>query len=131
VYYEITPTALPSLSSGVTAIAAGQSHSLAVQNGALFAWGSNSDGQLGRETIISAGTPVGVPVLTEGVTDIAAGGLHSLAVRDGAVYSWGRNRDGQIGDGTTTGQFIPTLVNGLSDIIDVEAGHSSSFALTP
>ena len=41
------------------AIAAGCTHSLAVsQNGSLWAWGSNSHGQLGDGTVITRYTPI-------------------------------------------------------------------------
>ncbi len=56
--------------TGVTAIAAGLSHSLALKNdGTVVAWGRNVEGQ----TTVPAG-------LT-GVTAIAAGGYHSIALK--------------------------------------------------
>lgn len=56
---------------GVTAIAAGYTHSLALKaDGTVVAWGGNLNG----ETDIPAG-------LT-GVTAIAAGGLHRLALQE-------------------------------------------------
>ncbi len=42
------PVAVTGLSSGVTAVAAGDHHSLAIQNGNVYAWGWDSLGQLGN-----------------------------------------------------------------------------------
>ena len=43
------PLGITGLSSGVTAVASGGGHSLAVQNGAVYSWGLNYHGQLGAE----------------------------------------------------------------------------------
>src|SRR5687767_9029426 len=45
-----TPVAVSGLGSGVTAVAAGSNHSLAIHNGAAQAWGRNSSGQVGNST---------------------------------------------------------------------------------
>ena len=66
---------------GVTTIAAGGDHSLALRSdGTVLAWGSNNFGQLGNgDNILSdRNTPVKVSNLS-GVRGIAAGGSHSLA----------------------------------------------------
>ncbi|WOX26364.1 hypothetical protein [Streptomyces solicathayae] len=97
--------------SGVTAVAAGCSHSLALlSNGTVKAWGNNFSGQLGDGTTldISNSTPVTVidpnnpSAPLSGVTAIAAGCDHSLALlSNGTVRAWGANGSGQLGNGTT------------------------------
>src|SRR5436305_634401 len=80
--------------------------------GAVYAWGNNSNGQLGDGTTTARLTPVAV-TLAAGVTVSAgSGGVdHSLAVgSDGKVYAWGYNSNGQLGDGTTTQRFTPVAV---------------------
>jgi alpha-tubulin suppressor-like RCC1 family protein len=69
-------------------------------NGTVWAWGDNDDGQLGDGTIGPVRmTPAQVVGLT-GVVAIGAGDLHSLAVkRDGTVWAWGNNDSGQLGVG--------------------------------
>lgn len=127
-----TPVAVTGLTSGVTTIAAGMSHGLAVQNGAAYAWGNNVGGQLGDGTTVNEATPIAVPGLSSGVTAIAAGKFHSLAVQNGGVYSWGSNSHGELGDGTTTAHFMPVQIDptDLHDIIAVAAGQFSSYALS-
>ncbi len=81
----------------------------ATPSGAAYAWGSNSNGQLGIGTTNNSSTPV-ASWLPSGVTatTVAAGSDHSLALgSDGKVYAWGSNSNGQLGNGTTTDSSIP------------------------
>ena len=101
----------------ITAIAGGASHSLALDDeGKVYAWGSNSDGQLGNNSTTQSLIPVAVD--TSGVlsgktiTAIAAGAYCSLALDDeGKVYAWGSNSDGQLGNNSTTKSLIPVAVD--------------------
>jgi hypothetical protein len=133
--------------SGVTAIAAGQYHSLALKSdGTVVGWGADWNDQttipagLSGVTAIAAGgshslalkrdgTVVGwgdnwagqttIPAGLSGVTAIAAGGTHSLALkRDGTVVGWGRSYEGQT-----------TIPAGLSGVTAIAAGYGHSLAL--
>jgi alpha-tubulin suppressor-like RCC1 family protein len=74
-----TPVQVSGL-SGVTAIAAGDHHNLALRSeGTVWAWGDNFTGQLGNGSTTDSSTPVQVSALS-GVTGIAAGDYHSLAL---------------------------------------------------
>ncbi|KJY50915.1 RCC1 repeat domain protein, partial [Bifidobacterium kimbladii] len=96
--------------------------SLAVgSDGNAYAWGPNSQGQLGDGTSSSRNTPVRVrtpdrstyPDLPEDFTylQVSAGQYHSLALgSDGNVYAWGRNGSGQLGDGTSSSRTTPVRV---------------------
>ena len=123
-----------------SAISAGYLNTFALSDdGRVFGWGTNSQGQLGDGTTTQRTTPVAVT--TSGVLDgvtivaIAPGRLHSLALSsDGRVFSWGWNTSGQLGDGTTTQRTTPVAVTtsgvlaGVS-ISAIAAGENSSYAL--
>ena len=122
---SLTPVSVPSLSSGVTAIAAGRYHACAVLNtGAVKCWGWNLYGQLGDGSTLQSLTPVSVPSLSSGVTAIAAGERHTCALLStGAVKCWGYNDNGQLGDGSaasvtprTTPVDVSTLSSGVTAI---------------
>src|SRR5262249_38667691 len=83
---------------GVTQVAAGDHHSLALKaDGTVVAWGGNELGQLGDGSTTNRPSPVAVPGLTN-VAQVAAGFDHSLALKgDGTVLAWGNNTDGQLG----------------------------------
>ena len=94
--------------SGVTAIAAGGDHTVALKNdGTVVAWGYNDSGQ----TTVPAGL--------SGVTAIAAGGYHTVALQsDGTVVAWGLNNEGQT-----------TVPSGLSGVTAIAAGRYHTVAL--
>ncbi|MDR1604324.1 MAG: S8 family serine peptidase [Gracilibacteraceae bacterium] len=85
---------------GVTAISAGSSHSLAVIDGEVWAWGSNSHNELGISTSsFYSSTPIHVTDLTN-IVYVEAGAAASLAIDEsGNVYAWGYNYYGQLGNG--------------------------------
>ncbi|MCN0180820.1 RCC1 domain-containing protein [Salinispora arenicola] len=119
----------------VTAIAAGDGHSLAVTSaGTALAWGRNFAGQLGDGTTNDSTTPVTVSVAPgTTVTDIAAGRVHSLAITSaGTALGWGRNGSGQLGDGTTNDSTTPTTVSPPTGtaFTAVAAGEDHSLAVT-
>jgi IPT/TIG domain/Regulator of chromosome condensation (RCC1) repeat len=118
--------------SGATAIATGETHSLALlSDGTVRAWGGNRDGQLGDG---SQGGPSDVPVPVSGlsgVTGVAAGDRDSLALLgDGTVVAWGENQDGELGDGVEgEPSDVPVPVSGLSGVTAIAAGGRSNLAL--
>jgi len=130
---SLVPVALTGiLSSGVTAIAAGAYHSLAVQSGSVYAWGYNVYGELGNNSTTDSHVPVALASpLNSGVTAIAAGAFHSVAVQNGGVYAWGLNNFGQLGNNSTANRSTPIHVDptDLSSIVAVSAGKDTSFAL--
>ncbi|MDG4762800.1 cell wall anchor protein [Solwaraspora sp. WMMD406] len=112
----------------VRAIAAGNSHSLALRtDGTVYAWGFNEMGQLGNgESGTHTPTPMLVCAVGEtapctrfltGVIAVAAGYYHSLAVlSDRTVVAWGFNFHGQLGDGTTTNRLTPVRVCAVGQV---------------
>jgi IPT/TIG domain/Regulator of chromosome condensation (RCC1) repeat len=118
-------------SSGVSAVAAGGRHSLALlSNGTVMAWGDDASGQLGDGSSESvSSTPVAVSGLS-GVVAIAAGAEHSLALlSNGTVMAWGANESGQLGTGNLNESDVPVAVKGLSGVAAIAAGREFSLAL--
>jgi len=103
------PTSPTGKLTGVVALAAGGTHSLALKSdGTLWAWGSNEQGQLGNGTTVPTDQyqtepqavvdPSDTTGKLTGIVGIAANGNHSLALKsDGTVRAWGANMYQQIG----------------------------------
>lgn len=76
--------------------------------GNVYAWGDNSQGQLGNNSTANADIPVEVEGVggsgfLSNVTDIAGGSFEGLAVVSGHVFTWGSmNNDGLSKDLTTS-----------------------------
>jgi len=140
----------PVLTQGISnavSIAAGGYHSLAVtSDGAVYAWGYNSNGELGNgghdynahnlpAQVIS---PTDATQPLTGAAQVAAGANFSLALmRDGTVYAWGYDGYGQLGAGDTTDRSTAVQVAGpvdasrpLTGVVAVAAGTYHSLALT-
>jgi len=115
-------------------ISAGYQFTLALKSDGskVYAWGTNTYGQLGNGSVANSNTPVlvrdsaGDGYLT-GVASIAAGQFYALALmKDGTVMSWGRNNTGQlgIGDSSISSRLLPGLVPGLTGAVEISAGGS-------
>ena len=116
---------IDALPEGITSIAAGGSHSLALDGlGRVWGWGYNGYGQLGDGTTTDRLVPTRV-IFPEAVTiiAIAAGGSTSLAIDSNhEVWGWGYNKYGQAGTAPGVGedgvrQIVPAKVK-LTDAPD-------------
>ena len=88
---------------GVVQVSAGGDYAagftMAIKNdGSLWAWGYNRDGELGDGTTEHSYSPVKI---MDGVVQVSAGARHTIAIKsDGSLWAWGYSVRGQIGDGT-------------------------------
>jgi alpha-tubulin suppressor-like RCC1 family protein len=97
-----TPTLVPGLSSGVTAITTGQNApvSCAIVNGAAKCWGflgpgiGMGDGSNSQTATLS---PVQVYGMTTNVTSVVCGDAHCCAAKAGVISCWGANLNLQLG----------------------------------
>jgi alpha-tubulin suppressor-like RCC1 family protein len=109
--------------------APGAEHVIAYQSGttALYVWGCNKYGQLGRSE--NAGTttphPTPIPITLPGnkiVSYVAVGRYSSFAVdNEGILWSWGYNKYGELGHsqgvGTENANFTPTEVVVVDSVV--------------
>ncbi|HSS03155.1 MAG TPA: hypothetical protein VLM79_39100 [Kofleriaceae bacterium] len=125
------PVVVTALTGGVQMIAAGESHSCAVVNGAAMCWGLNNFGQVGDgSTQHNRRSPRLVSSLGSGVQAITAGGAHSCAIVSGAAKCWGLNNAGQLGNSSNTDSNTPVPVSNLgSGVQAIAAGQNHTCAI--
>ena len=114
----------------ITAIQARRGHALAIDSqGQGWAWGLNTDGQLGDGTTQTQHRPVSIAVLAD-LRQIRAGAWHSLAYDgNGRLWVWGRNSEGQLGNDSTESQMLPRAIDTPSPVMHVAAGRRHSLVV--
>ncbi|KAJ8350346.1 hypothetical protein SKAU_G00254760 [Synaphobranchus kaupii] len=113
----------------VVSIACGQTSSMAVvDNGEVYGWGYNGNGQLGLGNNGNQLTPCRLAALQGFCVLQIASGYHSLALTDeGLLYAWGANTYGQLGTGNKSNQLSPVhiMAEKESRIVEIAACHST------
>jgi len=119
------PTYCTNYLGGITAIAGGSGHTLALNSsGNVIAWGINDYGNIGDGSTNTHLTAVAVTGLAN-VTKIAAGSFYSVALdASGKIYTWGWNFTGQLGVDRLYQSKRPRRVINLSNQIDIAASGS-------
>jgi alpha-tubulin suppressor-like RCC1 family protein len=153
VFAEVTePRALPASAFGgesVSSVDAGENHSAAItRNGNLYLWGTGAWGRLGTGNQDDAGVPRHVTLPNGALAaHVSAGAYHTLVLSNrGELFAFGWNKNGRCG----LGRKHPTLLvlnpepvpffaslraeaessgNKIPQIVSIEAGQGSSFAL--
>lgn len=139
-----TPTRIEGVLDDKTVVVAthGNGASYAItDDGALYAWGQNSNGQLGLGDTTHRLVPTEVTALAgRTVVDVAHGTSHTLALTaSGEVHAWGSARQGQLGSpdaldangAPLTRVLSPVKVEGLPDnVVNVSAATLTSYAIT-
>jgi alpha-tubulin suppressor-like RCC1 family protein len=121
--------------TGITSISAGGAHSLAVDsNGQVWAWGSNTLGQLGTGAVTPGGGSRVQVAGISGIVTVSAGENHSLAAgSDGSLWAWGSNSFGQLGTGTPgtilSDNPVSARVSTVPPTLRVAGGTSHSLAI--
>jgi alpha-tubulin suppressor-like RCC1 family protein len=152
-----SPAEVTVLGTSAVELAAGYNHICARKNdGTLWCWGNNANGQLGDGTTTGQTCFSGYPCkpspqeatgLGTNVVEVAAGGSYHSAYlghtcarkSDDTLWCWGSNVYGQLGNGATGGQSCyngyacepsPGQVTALgSSAVSVAAGVDSSCAV--
>ena len=139
---EFTPVRVDGLKK-ITKLACGANHVLALDSrGAVFAWGSGQQNQLGRRIVertkLNALTPREF-ALPKGVVDIGAGSYNSFAVhKTKGLFAWGLNSYGETGLTAGAGEdeaviLHPTVIESLKDrgqVTHIEGGAHHTIAVT-
>lgn len=106
-------------------------HSLSLKsNKTLWTWGTNTNGQLGDNTIVEKSSPVAI-VGGHSFIKISCGNRFSAGLKsDGSIWTWGLSDQAQLGDNTYfVDKSSPVPVVGGHSFISVVAGYSHSIAL--
>lgn len=128
-------------------VAAGGSHTGALRDGQLYAWGRNNYGQIGLGLTTKAtdimghpNTPMIVNQAPKNLISINYNQNHSLAIdQEGQVYSWGADNYGQLGRGemgrddcrdTQDCRLDISAIAGINDAVMVAAGYKHNLVLT-
>lgn len=111
-------------------IAVNHTSALALKdNGTLWGWGNNRNGQLGIPSAEELKTPLQLGSRTNWA-DISVGAAHGLGLtQDGTLFAWGQNDRGQVGDGTTGNRHAQVQIGMDGEWAAISAGHFNSYAL--
>jgi len=116
---------------GATAVAGGQNTGYALmRDGTVWAWGDNSQDELGNPADGSRQVPVQVHPLSK-VVALDAGAFSVYALRrDGTVWAWGDNSFGQLGTGNPDpAPGAPHELTRLAGVTTLVGGASNGYAL--
>lgn len=110
--------------------AAGQSSFAIAEDEQLWAWGLNTDGQLGDGTTSSKKKPVLIGA-SMAWKSVVCSGSHTLGLDiSGKLFAWGDNTYGQLGDDSVVNRLIPVSVKGKQKTFcEIGAGRDFSVAV--
>ena len=106
----------------------GATHTMGIKNnGTLWAWGENTDGQLGLGNYVSQTSPTQVGT-DSNWSKAACGYGFTIALKsNGTLWAWGNNASGELGLGSTiTSTNVPTQVGTANNWTRIAAGGMSS-----
>jgi alpha-tubulin suppressor-like RCC1 family protein len=120
--YSIIPHPVLMAVPQVFKVACGFDHTLLLTSEGVFAWGSNSQGQLGLSSRKLIKSPF---KLDTEASDIAAGVRTSFMVTSNGVLACGFNKDRALGCARTESSVskpIPVKLESLSQVISIKTG---------
>ncbi len=109
----------------------GAYHAAAIKSdGSLWAWGSNSAGQIGLgESMLYQNIHNPTMVFENGISQVSCGGFHTMAITDsGDLYAWGQNTYGQVGLGEMSNSVVSPIFI-MSDVAAISSGFQHSLAI--
>jgi alpha-tubulin suppressor-like RCC1 family protein len=115
----------------VVAVEADVTHAYAVrQDGTVWGWGSDQQGQLGSgQQNIGSRVPVQLPDLTA-ITQVVATQSAGMALdAEGQVWTWGSNSSGQLGIDELGGIRAPRPIGALGGVSAIYSAFSGARAV--
>ncbi|KFC20530.1 T9SS type A sorting domain-containing protein [Chryseobacterium sp. FH1] len=105
-------------------------HTFAIKNdGSLWAWGRNLNGELGDGSIVNKYFPTKIGNDTDW-KDVAAGFRYSAAIKNnGSIWMWGDNGQGQYGDIFIGNKLIPTRMGVANNWQSLTTGINDTYAI--
>ena len=111
-------------------------------NGELYVWGDNSDGQLGIGNTDNQTKPIKVTGITGKIKELGTYTVYGLSIyglsggssiyaitEDGSLYAWGNNYFSTLGLGDRVDRNTPTKVNLPGKIKELRSYFNSVYAL--
>lgn len=118
-------------------VSVGRGHMLALgEEGVVWSWGSNYNGELGRETRLYSAADIPAPVpLNDAITSVCAQGNTSFAISEnGSLYGWGGSRYGELAGishvRTSVGVTRPTKIDDVENVVSIACGSPLNVVLT-
>jgi alpha-tubulin suppressor-like RCC1 family protein len=116
-------------------VSAGDQHTVALTtNGELWAWGRNSEGQLGSGAITPWDHPNPVPMrvgMASNWAYVSAGSAHTVAVTtNGELWAWGQKRIDAFGQIIVNYGNAPRRIGTATNWSSVSAGGEYTVAIT-
>jgi alpha-tubulin suppressor-like RCC1 family protein len=97
----------------------------------LWAWGMNTNGQLGTNNTSNYSSPVTTAGGGTNWKQVACANYHTAAIKtDGTLWNWGLNGSGQLGDNTVVSKLSPvTTAGGGTNWKQVACGYYHTAAI--
>ena len=105
-------------------------HTFAMKNdGSLWAWGRNLNGELGDGTLVNKYIPTKIGNDTDW-KDVAAGFRYSAAIKNnGSIWMWGENGQGQYADINIEDAVVPTRMGVANNWQSLTVGNNATYAI--
>jgi alpha-tubulin suppressor-like RCC1 family protein len=130
---SLTSPVFVSSAASFSRVSTGQFHTCGVAvGGALYCWGSNSNGQIGNNGPTTS--KYTVPILINSGTSyqqVATGNSHSCAITSSnQLRCWGLNSSGQLGDGSSSQRSTPQGIDTATSYQTVAASNVSTCGIS-